>query len=119
MEEIRIEKVSRPKIIERIEEETKKNDNQEEIPEMIAETSEPENDEKIENSETSETESDEKIENSETEIEEEDENEIRKDLQNDKIGAKYLQVEKSIYFMDYQIYSVEVPVKDHGKPEIV
>merc|ERR1712120_42981 len=32
---------------------------------------------------------------------------------------KYLQVEKSVYFMDYEIYSVEVPVKDHGKPEIV
>merc|ERR1712101_34810 len=41
------------------------------------------------------------------------------DLKNDKIGAKYLQVEKSVYFMDYQIYSVEVPIKDHGKPEIV
>merc|ERR1712101_70152 len=41
------------------------------------------------------------------------------DLKNDKIGTKYLQVEKSVYFMDYQIYSVEVPIKDHGKPEIV
>merc|ERR1712115_157367 len=85
--------------------ETKKNDNQEEIPEIIEETSETENDKKIENSET--------------EIEEEDENEIKRDLQNDIIGAKYLQVEKSVYFMDYEIYSVEVPVKDHGKPEIV
>ena len=68
---------------------------------------------KIENSET------EIEEENETEIEEENENEIRRDLQNDKIGAKYLQVEKSVYLMDYQIYSVEVPIKDHGKPEIV
>ena len=92
-------------LMERIEEEKKKNDNQEETPEMIEEESETENDEKIEDSET--------------EKEEEDENEIRRDLQNDIIGAKYLQVEKSVYFMDYEIYSVEVPVKDHGKPEIV
>merc|ERR1712101_37676 len=41
------------------------------------------------------------------------------DLKNDKIGAKYLQIEKSVYFIDYQIYSVEVPVKDHEKPEII
>ena len=99
--------------IEQIEEEAKKNINQEEIPEIIEETSETENDEKIDNSET------EIEEENENEIEEENENEIRRDLQNDKIGAKYLQVEKSVYFMDYQIYSVEVPVKDHGKPEII
>merc|ERR1712236_76105 len=28
-------------------------------------------------------------------------------------------VEKSVYFMDYEIFSLEFPVKDHGKPEIV
>merc|ERR1712112_284561 len=57
---------------------------------------------------------------SETEIEEiEDENEVRRDLQNDIIGAKHLQVEKSVYFMNYEIFSLEVPVKEHGKPEIV
>merc|ERR1712115_154989 len=86
---------------------------QEEIPEIIEETSIIEDDEKIENRET------EMEEENETEIEEENKNEIKRDLQNDKIGAKYLQVEKSVYFMDYQIYSVEVPIKDHGKPEIV
>merc|ERR1711954_371946 len=92
-------------LIERTEEEKNKNDELEETPEIIEEESEAENDDKIEDSET--------------EKEEEDENEIRRDLQNDIIGAKYLQVEKSVYFMDYEIYSVEVPVKDHGKPEIV
>ena len=115
-------------LIERIEGETKKNNNQEETHEIIEETRETENHENIENSETSETESDDKIENSEIEIEEENEteteeeeneNETERDLKNDRIGAKYLQIEKSVYFMDYQIYSVEVPVKDHGKPEIV
>ena len=63
---------------------------------------------------------DDKKEDNETEIEEiEDENEMRRDLQNDIIGAKYLQVEKSVYFMNYEIFSLEVPVKEHGKPEIV
>merc|ERR1712089_84979 len=63
---------------------------------------------------------DDKKGDNETEIEEiEDENEMRRDFQNDIIGAKYLQVEKSVYFIDYEIFSLEVPVKDHGKPEIV
>ena len=44
---------------------------------------------------------------------------MRRDLQNDIIGAKYLQVEKSVYYMDCEIFSLEVPVKEHGKPEIV
>merc|ERR1712112_399306 len=56
----------------------------------------------------------------EDEIElEEIQNETRKDLQNDVIGAKYLQVEKSVYFMDHEIFTVEVPVKEHKKPEII
>merc|ERR1712089_60158 len=70
--------------------------------------------------EENKAENDDKKEENETEIEEiEDENEVRRDLQNDIIGAKYLQVEKSVYLMDYEIFSLEVPVKDHGKPEIV
>ena len=70
--------------------------------------------------EENKAENDDKKEESEAEIEEiEDENEMRRDLQNDIIGAKYLQVEKSVYFMDYEIFSLEVPVKEHGKPEIV
>ena len=71
-------------------------------------------------------EEDNKVENNdkeeEKEIDEEDnedENEVRKDLLNDVIGAKYLQVEKSVYFMDYSIFTVEVPVREHGKPEII
>merc|ERR1712115_421865 len=90
---------------ERTEEEKEKSNEQEKPPEIIEEESKAENDDKIEDSET--------------EREEEDESEMRRDLQNDIIGAKYLQVEKSVYFMDYEIFSVEVPVKEHGKPEIV
>ena len=44
---------------------------------------------------------------------------MRRDLQNDIIGAKYLQVEKSVYFMDYEIFLLEVPVKEHQKPKII
>merc|ERR1711895_281122 len=81
---------------ERTEEEKEESNKQEKLPEIIEEENEAENDDKIEDSET--------------EIEEEDENEMRRDLHNDIIGAKYLQVEKSVYFMDYEIFSVEVPV---------
>ncbi len=71
-----------------------------------------EEDNKVENND--------KKEEKEVEVEEsEDENEVRRDLMNDVIGAKYLQVEKSVYFMDYEIFTVEVPVREHGKPEIV
>merc|ERR1712243_245599 len=40
------------------------------------------------------------------------------DLQKDVIGAKYLQVENSLYYTDYEIFSVEVPKRDHNKPEV-
>ena len=89
---------------ERTEEEKEKSNEHDKRPEIIEEESEAENDDKIEDSET--------------EREEEYESEMRRDLQNDIIGAKYLQVEKSVYFMDYEIFSVEVPLKDHWKPKI-
>ena len=49
----------------------------------------------------------------------EDENEMRRDLQNEIIGPEYLQREKSVYYMDYEAFLLEVPGKEHGKPEIV
>merc|ERR1712177_44833 len=52
MKKVAMCRVKPYELIERIEEETKKNDNQEETPEIIEETIETENDEKIENSET-------------------------------------------------------------------
>merc|ERR1712082_105546 len=97
-------------LVERIEGETKKNNKQEETHDVIEETKETENHENTENNKTVETESDDKTENNEVEIVEENENETeeeneietRKDLKNDIIGAKYLQIEKSVYFMDYR-----------------
>ena len=61
-----------------------------------------------------------KLEESEEEIEEiEDENEVRRDLQNDIVGAKNLQVGKSVYFMNDEIFLLEVPIIKHGKPKII
>merc|ERR1712177_146448 len=82
---------------ERTEEEKETSNEQEKPPEIIEEDSEAENDDKIEDSET--------------EREEEDESEMRRDLQNDIIGAKYLQVEKSVFFMDYEIFFSRSPIK--------
>merc|ERR1712115_455340 len=91
---------------ERTEEKKEENRDEERCPEIIEEENNVENDDKKEESEV--------------EIEEiEDENEVRRDLQNDVIGAYYLQVEKSVYFMDYEIFTLEVPVREHGKQEIV
>merc|ERR1712240_21392 len=61
-----------------------------------------------------------KLEESEEEIEEiEDENEVRRDLQNNIIGAKTLQVEKSIFSINYEMFTLQVPIRKHRKPEIV
>ena len=61
-----------------------------------------------------------KLEESEEEIEEiEDDNEVRRDLQNNIIGAKTLQEEKSIFFMNYEMFTSQVRARKHGKPEIV
>merc|ERR1712240_872914 len=91
---------------ERTEEENDPKDGEEKSPETVQEDNSSENNDDNEeiDAETEET---------------DDKNEVRRDLQNDIIGAKYLQVEKSIYFMDYEIFSLEVPVKEHGKPEII
>merc|ERR1712177_58585 len=63
---------------ERTEEEKEANNDEEKCPEIIEE---------------------------ENKVENEDKKEVRIDLMNDVIGAKYLQVEKSVYFMDYEIRS--------------
>ena len=43
---------------------------------------------------------------------------MRRDFQNDIIGAEDLQREKSVYGID-EAFFLEVPRKEHGKPEIV
>ena len=35
------------------------------------------------------------------------------------IGAKYLKMEKSVCFLDSAVYVVEVPVREHGKAEVI
>merc|ERR1712082_484774 len=65
-----------------------------------------ENNENNDETET-ETENDEQEERDENEEETENEDEARNDLQNELIGAKYLQVEKNSYFMDYEIFHLK------------
>ena len=36
----------------------------------------------------------------------------------DAIGAMYLKVANSVCFLESSVYVVEVPVKEHGKPEV-
>ena len=35
------------------------------------------------------------------------------------IGAKYFKMEKSVCFLESSVYVVEVPVREHGKPEVI
>ena len=49
------------------------------------------------------------------ENEQEAENEKLKDM----IGAKHMKMEKNVCFMESSIYVVEVPVKEHGRPEVI
>ena len=37
----------------------------------------------------------------------------------DTIGAKYLRIENSMCFLENAVYVVEVPVREHEKPEII
>ena len=40
------------------------------------------------------------------------------DVASDTIGTHYLKVENSVNFSDLAIYTVELPVSEHGKPEV-
>ena len=40
------------------------------------------------------------------------------DVASDTIGTHYLKVENSANFSDLAIYTVELPVSEHGKPEV-
>ena len=40
------------------------------------------------------------------------------DLEGDSVGAKYLQMVKVVSFSDLCSYLVELPVSEHGKPEV-
>ena len=41
------------------------------------------------------------------------------EVEKNVIGAKYLKMEKSVCFLENSIYIVEVPVREHGKPEVI
>ena len=44
------------------------------------------------------------------------------DLKDDKInvvGAKYVRLENSVSFIDSMIYTVELPVSEHKRPEVL
>ena len=38
---------------------------------------------------------------------------------NDVIAAKYLKLENSVSFLDYSIFTVELPVSEHKCPEVL
>ena len=40
------------------------------------------------------------------------------DEEKDTIGAKYLKVVNSVYLLDIAIYTIELPVSEHGRPEV-
>ena len=40
------------------------------------------------------------------------------DAHSDTIGANYLKVVNSVTFLDMSIYTVELPVSEHGRPEV-
>ena len=62
----------------------------------------------------------EELEERELEIEEiEEENKLTINFQNDIVRAKNRQEEKSIYFREDEIFTLEVPVRKHRKPNNV
>ena len=40
------------------------------------------------------------------------------DIKSDTIGVDYLKVTNSVAFVDLSIYTVELPVSEHGRPEV-
>ena len=36
----------------------------------------------------------------------------------DAIGAKYMKMEQTLYFLENAVFAVEVPVSEHNKPEV-
>ena len=44
---------------------------------------------------------------------------MKEDGVKDRIEAKYFKMEKSVCFLENTIYAVELPVREHGKPEVI
>ena len=54
----------------------------------------------------------------EEQFEENDEEAYRTDIALDEIGAKYMQMERSVCFLDNTIFTLEVSVSEHKRPEV-
>ena len=61
---------------------------------------------------------DEKMEDAQENEIDEDDMVMTEDGLKDVIGAKYLKMANSVCFLETSVYVVEVPVRDHGKPEV-
>ena len=44
---------------------------------------------------------------------------MKEDGLNDVIGAKYLKMKNSVCFLETSVFVGEVPVREHGRPEII
>ena len=64
-------------------------------------------------------EEDERNEDKENNEEIEDEKVMTEDGFKDVIGAKYLKMDKSVYFLENLNYVIEVPIREHGKPQVI
>ena len=40
------------------------------------------------------------------------------DVEKDAIGAKYMQMDRSVCFLENAVFVVEVPVSEHNKPKV-
>merc|ERR1712126_312065 len=72
-----------------------------------------------ENEKDEQEEKEEKLYNEKEVTEEQVNEEVEGEKLKDVIGAKYLKMEKSVCFMESSVYVVEVPVRDHGKAEVI
>ena len=59
-----------------------------------------------------------KKEDQDNDLEDERKDNDLEDEKKDTIGAKYMKVINSVSFSDLSIYTVELPIKEHGRPEV-
>ena len=59
-----------------------------------------------------------KKEDQDNDLEDERKNNNLEDEKKDAIGAKYMKLINSVSFSDLSIYTVELSIKEHGRPEV-
>ena len=89
-----------------------------ELMEREEEDSEKWNNWKLKDDEEKEDEAGSKEDQKEKKEVEEDDEEIVEDGLKDVVGAKYLKMCHNVFFLETAVYSVEVPVREHGKVEV-